>query len=481
MVTRYRFELEAYKQDNLTTPTEVYYSEYIADAIQLMVTVHSLTKEISEYTSLRLEYTNPYSFTGSLHNNIRLKVEFLAGGGWAANLGYEADKIYKRFPCIFFYDNKVNTPTYDSHVTCDLYTYLTGPHASLTDSASRGPYLLMYGFQNDLLALEDYRLELAKFLIGSSTGTETKIRFSIIEETPDMLTKYVELYFNEMSVFTTVAQQIPSATVNGISVSPSNSGINYGVTHTNTLTVSTNPHAVLYEYDMESTPSFANKVVTCSSSNQCVYFGYPVNWIIEYHSSTFPTAITSSLSITNGKYAGTFQGTGRVFLSSSLTLYKSTFSTVYIPRTINTAYFWKETFNTLYKGTEVYYELYFDAITSTPDNGFIRLTFSNGVTLSPQPYCSSSQLSLYESNKGLLCENENSDTTLKIYNINGLNSGSRYYIQVRLLTELSTGGTVAPQVTIETYYTVDVDYSVVDRRSNHGINTTYTNYYTTPQ
>ena len=102
-------------------------------------------------------------------------------------------------------------------------------------------------------------------------------------------------------------------------------------------------------------------------------------------------------------------------------------------------------------------------------------------TLSPQPYCSSSQLSLYESNKGLLCENENSDTTLKIYNINGLNSGSRYYIQVRLLTELSTGGTVAPQVTIETYYTVDVDYSVVDRRSNHGINTTYTNYYTTPQ
>ena len=54
MVTRYRFELEAYKQDNLTTPTEVYYSEYIADAIQLTVTVHSLTKEISEHTSLRL-------------------------------------------------------------------------------------------------------------------------------------------------------------------------------------------------------------------------------------------------------------------------------------------------------------------------------------------------------------------------------------------------------------------------------------------
>ena len=49
----------------------------------------------------------------------------------------------------------------------------------------------MYGFTNDLLESENYRLELAKFLIGSSTGTETKIRFSIIEETPDMLTKYI--------------------------------------------------------------------------------------------------------------------------------------------------------------------------------------------------------------------------------------------------------------------------------------------------
>ena len=73
-VTRYRFELEAYKQDNLTTPTEVYYSEYIADAIELPTTMHSLTKEVSEWTSLRIEYVNPYSFSGALHENIRLKV-----------------------------------------------------------------------------------------------------------------------------------------------------------------------------------------------------------------------------------------------------------------------------------------------------------------------------------------------------------------------------------------------------------------------
>ena len=54
VVTRYRFELEAYKQENTTTPTEVYYTEYIADAISLPVTTYSLTNEMNENTHLRL-------------------------------------------------------------------------------------------------------------------------------------------------------------------------------------------------------------------------------------------------------------------------------------------------------------------------------------------------------------------------------------------------------------------------------------------
>lgn len=87
-VTRYRFELEAYKQANLTTPTEVYYTEYIADPIALTMTLKSLTNEVNEYTGLRIDFTNPYSFTNPLMENIRFKIEFLAGGGWADNLGY---------------------------------------------------------------------------------------------------------------------------------------------------------------------------------------------------------------------------------------------------------------------------------------------------------------------------------------------------------------------------------------------------------
>ena len=221
-----------------------------------------------------------------------------------------------------------------------------------------------------------------------------------------MLTKYIELYYSEHSVFTTVAQQISSPTANGASVSINNANINVAATHTNTMTVATNSYAVLYEYDMESTPSFTNKLVTCSTTNKCVYFGYPVNWIIEYHVTSFPVSITSTLSVTNGIYGGTFQGTARVFLDTSLTLYKATFDTVYTPIAFNTVYFYKDTgYPYVYKGTYVYYWVYFDIVTSTPDNGFIRLSFSNDVTLSPDPYCASSQLGLYVSELGLICEN----------------------------------------------------------------------------
>jgi hypothetical protein len=52
----------------------------------------------------------------------------------------------------------------------------------------------------------------------------------------------------------------------------------------------------------------------CTTSNWCVKLGYPLNWIIEYHSTAnFPTSITSIITTTNGKYADTFTGLVRVF------------------------------------------------------------------------------------------------------------------------------------------------------------------------
>ncbi len=69
---------------------------------------------------------------------------------------------------------------------------------------------------------------------------------------------------------------------------------------------------------------------------------------------------------------------------------------------------------------------------------------------------------------------------MKIYNIAALSAGTSYSFMVRLQTGLATGSTVAPTVTIRTYYSINIDYSIIDQINNQAINQTYTNYYTIP-
>jgi hypothetical protein len=44
IVTRYRFEVQAFQHNSSVVPTEVYFSEYIAAPIYLPVTSYALTK-----------------------------------------------------------------------------------------------------------------------------------------------------------------------------------------------------------------------------------------------------------------------------------------------------------------------------------------------------------------------------------------------------------------------------------------------------
>lgn len=55
---------------------------------------------MNEWTNLRLQFVQPHDFANSVVNDIRIKIEFLKTG-WATNLGYLANQIYKRFPCTF--------------------------------------------------------------------------------------------------------------------------------------------------------------------------------------------------------------------------------------------------------------------------------------------------------------------------------------------------------------------------------------------
>jgi len=55
-----------------------------------------------------------------------------------------------------------------------------------------------------------------------------------------------------------------------------------------------------------------------------------------------------------------------------------------------------------------------------------------------------------------------------------------YTITVRLKSLLTSGATIRPTVTVQTYYTLDVDTSVVHQYNNDLLDTTETNYYGLP-
>jgi hypothetical protein len=95
---------------------------------------------------------SPLSFTDG-SKNFRFKVEFLSGGGWATGLGYEPETLYKNFPCVMYNSNgnAVGNP-----IRCDLYTYTTGPYASLT-ATNPGPYILFYGFRPQIYSGQSFR------------------------------------------------------------------------------------------------------------------------------------------------------------------------------------------------------------------------------------------------------------------------------------------------------------------------------------
>ncbi len=155
-----------------------------------------------------------------------------------------------------------------------------------------------------------------------------------------MLTKYIELYYNELSVFTTVST-VKATLSSQFTTSMSTSQIELASTHTNTYTVTTNGFGIIYDYDQTSTQSFPNMMFRCSTSNLCVSLGYPLNWIIEYHSTgQFSTSIVSVYTTTNGNYAGTFSGLVRVFGSDKSIIQKSAFTYIYTPKGLNNYVFW---------------------------------------------------------------------------------------------------------------------------------------------
>lgn len=300
-----------------------------------------------------------------------------------------------------------------------------------------------------------------------------------------MLTKYVELYYNELSLFTTVSQSIASPNTGVVTAAIGNSQINQVSNHTLSFTAPSNFFAVVYEFDMISTPSFTNQFVECTignihvTANWCTYLGYPINQIVEYsQTGTFATSVNSILNFTNGVYSGTFNAVARVFTTASLTIIKTSFTLTYTPYTISSISFYNSD-STIYKANEHYYTLDFYPIRSTPNDGFIRLILANLGKFSSSAFCYSAQLTPLVSELGILCTVE-SATSLKIYNIRGLTAGNLVRIKLRIYSDLTSGSTFRPQITVQTHYSIAADPSIVDQYNTYSLNSNMNNYYTVP-
>lgn len=179
MVQRYSFQCAFYIQNSSSIPTEVYYTEYIADAIQIpTISARSLTYESGEWTHLQINLTNPYSLTNT-SKEFRFKVEF-SQSVWGSALGYSSNDILRDYPCTLGGINVLADP----FVQCDLYSYGSGPYTTIaqTNPSAPGPYIIVYGFrptllQGDLLILELPRLKISP----GGSGSTASLRFSILE------------------------------------------------------------------------------------------------------------------------------------------------------------------------------------------------------------------------------------------------------------------------------------------------------------
>jgi hypothetical protein len=69
------------------------------------------------------------------------------GSGWAPSVGYQINKIYKRYPCVMV--GLVGT-----NIHCDLYTYYQSltPYSNLhINYRFSGPYIMIYGFDQNIV------------------------------------------------------------------------------------------------------------------------------------------------------------------------------------------------------------------------------------------------------------------------------------------------------------------------------------------
>ena len=96
---------------------------------------------------------------------------------WHPTLGYDADKVYKEFPCVV-----VGLP--GQRIKCDLYTYVNsvGPYNKLhINSRSLAPYIMVYGFETPVTTGSNIKIYLPGIKLSNNIGAGAVVSFSILQ------------------------------------------------------------------------------------------------------------------------------------------------------------------------------------------------------------------------------------------------------------------------------------------------------------
>ena len=95
---------------------------------------------------------------------------------WKDYLGYEAERIYKEFPC--FVDGLAG-----NRIRCDLYNHF---NSSTTynnlhiNSDFTGPFLIVYGFENTISTGAAITIKIPKIKIGGIANINAWVKLSIL-------------------------------------------------------------------------------------------------------------------------------------------------------------------------------------------------------------------------------------------------------------------------------------------------------------
>ena len=183
LVKRYDFQIQFYTDTSPNVPTEVIYTDWIAEPLELdTVTCEHTTNGQTSWDHITCSITSPPEALNEPTFFHIFRIEFT---NLDSALGYEVDQIYPDFPCVAYGANLVADP----YIKCDLVTWTLGTYASVNAL----PYINIYGFE-ELPPNSTFTVEFPRIKRGPNLYWGTSLQMFVMQDTTGFQTQYITLY-----------------------------------------------------------------------------------------------------------------------------------------------------------------------------------------------------------------------------------------------------------------------------------------------